>query len=155
MRPSSPPRTCSARVGESCVERLALGAATGTSAARSRASASGASTPRVRMARRWWIPRFAVVGRLHRRTVPRGRWPIVATSGELAGLLGFAAGATALPGVERSFSSFTEAADEATVSRIYNGNHTRIDQVAGENLGRDVAQFVLRSALLRHGQQGR
>jgi hypothetical protein len=62
---------------------------------------------------------------------------------------------TALAGVKRSFSSFTEAADEATVSRIYNGNHTRIDQVAGENLGRDVAQFVLRSALLRHDQQGR
>lgn len=62
---------------------------------------------------------------------------------------------TALPGVERSFISFSEAADEATVSRIYNGNHTRIDQVAGENLGRDVAQFVLRSALLRHGQHGR
>ena len=62
---------------------------------------------------------------------------------------------TALPGVERSFTSFSEAADEATVSRIYNGNHTRIDQVAGENLGRDVAQFVLRSALLRHGQHGR
>ncbi len=62
---------------------------------------------------------------------------------------------TALPGVERSFTSFTEAADEATVSRIYNGNHTRIDQVAGENLGRDVAQFVLRSALLRNGQHGR
>ena len=67
----------------------------------------------------------------------------------------FTVTSTALPGVERSFTSFTEAADEATVSRIYNGNHTRIDQVAGENLGRDVAQFVLRSALLRNGQHGR
>lgn len=61
----------------------------------------------------------------------------------------FTVTSTALPGVERSFVSFSEAAEEATVSRIYNGNHTRIDQVAGENLGRDVAQFVLRSALLR------
>ena len=34
-------------------------------------------------------------------------------------------------------------AHEATVSRIYNGNHTRLDQVAGENLGHDVAGFVL------------
>ena len=67
----------------------------------------------------------------------------------------FSVTSTALPGVERSFTSFTDAADEATVSRIYNGNHTRIDQVAGENLGRDVAQFVLRSALLRHDQHGR
>ena len=30
------------------------------------------------------------------------------------------------------------------MSRIYNGNHTRVDQVAGENLGHDVAGFVLR-----------
>ena len=50
---------------------------------------------------------------------------------------------TALPGVLRTFTSFTEAAEEASVSRIYNGNHTRIDQVAGENLGHDVAGFVL------------
>jgi membrane-associated phospholipid phosphatase len=55
----------------------------------------------------------------------------------------------ALPGVARTFTSFSEAADEATVSRIYNGNHTRIDQVAGENLGRDVAGFVLARALRR------
>jgi PAP2 superfamily protein len=54
----------------------------------------------------------------------------------------------ALPGVERSFVSFSEAAEEASMSRIYNGNHTRIDQVAGENLGRDVAGFVLRNDLL-------
>ena len=57
----------------------------------------------------------------------------------------------ALPGVERPFVSFSEAAEEASVSRIYNGNHTRIDQVAGENLGRDVAGFVLQSELLPHG----
>jgi hypothetical protein len=55
----------------------------------------------------------------------------------------------ALPGVERSFTSFSEAAEEASVSRIYNGNHTRVDQVAGENLGRDVAEFVLAHALRR------
>jgi hypothetical protein len=50
----------------------------------------------------------------------------------------------AMPGVERSFVSFSEAADEASVSRIYNGNHTRIDEVAGANLGSDVAGFDLR-----------
>ena len=55
----------------------------------------------------------------------------------------FSADSTALPGVTRSFTSFTEAAEEASVSRIYNGNHTRIDQVAGENLGHDVAAWVL------------
>jgi membrane-associated phospholipid phosphatase len=54
----------------------------------------------------------------------------------------------ALPGVERSFTSFSEAQEEANVSRIYNGNHTRIDQVAGENLGHDVADYVLENDLL-------
>jgi PAP2 superfamily len=57
----------------------------------------------------------------------------------------------ALPGVERSFTSFSEAAEEASVSRIYNGNHTRLDQVAGENLGHDVAGFVLHHDLLSRG----
>ena len=55
----------------------------------------------------------------------------------------FSVTSPALPGVARSFVSFSEAAHEATVSRIYNGNHTRVDQVAGENLGHDVAGFVL------------
>jgi hypothetical protein len=59
--------------------------------------------------------------------------------------------ATALPRLERSLVSCLEAAQEASVSRIYNGNHTRIDQVAGEDLGRDVAQFALASAWLAHG----
>jgi PAP2 superfamily len=67
----------------------------------------------------------------------------------------FTVTSTALPGVERPFTSFSEAAEEATMSRIYNGNHTHIDQVAGENLGRDVAQFVLGTAFLRHDQRGR
>ena len=49
----------------------------------------------------------------------------------------------ALPGVARSFVSFSEAAEEASVSRIYNGNHTRLDQVAGENLGHAVANAVV------------
>jgi len=63
------------------------------------ASLRGMNTPRTRMARRWWMPHLAVVGRLRARVIPRGRWPIVATSSELAGLLGFAAGAMTLPGV--------------------------------------------------------
>jgi PAP2 superfamily len=62
----------------------------------------------------------------------------------------FSVTSPALPGVERSFVSFSEAAEEASVSRIYNGNHTRIDQVAGENLGHDIADFVLQNDLLPH-----
>jgi hypothetical protein len=65
--------------------------------------------------------------------------------------LQFTVTSPALPGVERSFVSFSEAAEEASVSRIYNGNHTRVDQVAGENLGHDVAGFVLQRDLrVRH-----
>jgi hypothetical protein len=60
----------------------------------------------------------------------------------------FTVTSTALPGVARSFVSFSEAAEEASVSRIYNGNHTRVDQVAGENLGHDTAEFVLGSDLV-------
>jgi hypothetical protein len=61
----------------------------------------------------------------------------------------FSVDSPALPGVERDFTSFSEAAGEASVSRIYNGNHTRVDQVAGENLGHDVARWALAHALRR------
>jgi membrane-associated phospholipid phosphatase len=54
----------------------------------------------------------------------------------------------ALPGVTRSFSSFSAAAQEAGLSRIYAGQHTRLDHVAGLALGHDVAGFVLHNALL-------
>ena len=47
------------------------------------------------------------------------------------------------PGVTRSFGSFQAAADEATLSRIFAGQHTMIDLVAGHQLGRQVAEFVL------------
>jgi hypothetical protein len=61
----------------------------------------------------------------------------------------------ALPGVERAFVSFSEAAEEASASRIYNGNHTRVDQVAGEDLGRDVAGFVVRKGPLARQARAR
>lgn len=48
-----------------------------------------------------------------------------------------------LPDVTRSFSSFAAAANEAGLSRIYAGQHTRLDHVAGVKLGSDVAHFVL------------
>jgi membrane-associated phospholipid phosphatase len=54
----------------------------------------------------------------------------------------------ALPGVTRSFDSFSAAAEEAGLSRIYSGQHTRLDHVAGLALGHDVAGFVLHNALL-------
>jgi PAP2 superfamily protein len=54
----------------------------------------------------------------------------------------------ALPGVTRSFGSFSGAAQEAGLSRIYSGQHTRLDHIAGLALGHDIAGFVLRNALL-------
>jgi hypothetical protein len=48
-----------------------------------------------------------------------------------------------LPGIERSFTSFSSAAEEATLSRIFAGQHFRFDLTVGQRLGRDVADFVL------------
>jgi membrane-associated phospholipid phosphatase len=50
----------------------------------------------------------------------------------------------AVPGVVRTFGSYSDVATEAGLSRIFAGQHSRIDHVAGLQLGRDVAQFVLR-----------
>ena len=50
-----------------------------------------------------------------------------------------------LPGVLRSFSSFSAAAEEAGLSRIYIGHHWRIDHVAGQGLGGKVAAYVLQN----------
>jgi PAP2 superfamily len=48
-----------------------------------------------------------------------------------------------LPGVERSFTSLSSAAEEATLSRIFAGQHFRFDLTTGQRLGREVADFVL------------
>jgi hypothetical protein len=48
-----------------------------------------------------------------------------------------------MPGVERSFASFSAAEQEATLSRIFAGVHFRSDLTAGRQLGQDVAAFLL------------
>jgi membrane-associated phospholipid phosphatase len=60
----------------------------------------------------------------------------------------FSVSSPALPGVTRSFSSFAAAVQEAGLSRIYAGVHTRLDHRAGVELGDDVAEFVLSNSLL-------
>lgn len=58
-----------------------------------------------------------------------------------------------LPGVERSFTSISAAAEEATLSRIFGGQHFRFDLTTGQRLGRDVADFVLDNFLTSaHGK---
>jgi PAP2 superfamily len=52
-----------------------------------------------------------------------------------------------LPG-ERSFPSFSAAAEEATLSRIFAGQHFRFDLTAGQRLGREIADFVVDNFLV-------
>jgi hypothetical protein len=47
-----------------------------------------------------------------------------------------------VPGVVRSFQTFSQAADEAAASRIYAGQHFRYDEDAGQTLGDEVGEFV-------------
>jgi hypothetical protein len=48
-----------------------------------------------------------------------------------------------LPGVVRSFDGFAAIEKEASLSRIYAGQHFRSDENAGEKLGSAVADFVV------------
>ena len=48
-----------------------------------------------------------------------------------------------LPEVVRSFTSYNDVSTEAGLSRIYAGQHTRIEIEVGSDLGHSVAQFVL------------
>jgi hypothetical protein len=54
-----------------------------------------------------------------------------------------------LPGVVRSFDSFAAIENEASLSRIYSGQHFRSDENAGEKLGNAVADFVVDNFLTR------
>jgi membrane-associated phospholipid phosphatase len=53
-----------------------------------------------------------------------------------------------LTGVTRHFSSFSAAAEEAGLSRIYAGQHFRSDHITGKRLGRQVAESVDETILL-------
>jgi membrane-associated phospholipid phosphatase len=48
-----------------------------------------------------------------------------------------------LQGVDRSFTSFSTAAEEATMSRIFAGQHFSFDLTNGHDLGEQVAGFVV------------
>src|SRR5579864_3216599 len=48
-----------------------------------------------------------------------------------------------MPGVGATYTSYSDVATEAGLSRIYAGNHTRIAVDVGYTLGDNVAQFVL------------
>ncbi len=50
-------------------------------------------------------------------------------------------------GITRAFDSFSQAANEASASRIFAGQHFRFDEEAGQTLGGRVADFVVDHAL--------
>ena len=57
-----------------------------------------------------------------------------------------------LPGTVRTFTRFSAAADEATASRIFSGQHFGFDLTAGKHLGNHVADFIFDNLLTRrHG----
>ena len=53
-------------------------------------------------------------------------------------------------GISRGFASFSQAADEASDSRIFAGQHFRYDEEAGQTLGAQVGDFVIDHALGSH-----
>ena len=65
------------------------------------------------------------------------------------GKFAFSVTSEVMPGVERSFNSFSAAAEEATLSRIFAGVHFRSDLTTGQQLGSDVADFVVDNLLTR------
>jgi len=58
-------------------------------------------------------------------------------------------------GITRSFAGFSQAADEASASRIFAGQHFRYDEEAGQTLGSQVADFVADHALSSTTADGR
>ncbi|MDG0865163.1 choice-of-anchor D domain-containing protein, partial [Pelomonas aquatica] len=80
-----------------------------------------------------------------------------AAAGILAATFGdntaFSTTSPTLPGVTRSFASFSQAADEAGMSRIYGGIHTSLDNNAGKLIGAEVAQAVLARFALTQDKQ--
>jgi hypothetical protein len=57
--------------------------------------------------------------------------------------------------ITRTFTSFSQAANEASESRIFAGQHFQYDQNAGQAQGAQVAAFVLDNAFQRLGDRGR
>ncbi|WP_217385551.1 Ig-like domain-containing protein [Dolichospermum sp. UHCC 0259] len=69
----------------------------------------------------------------------------------LTGLLGnnvsFTTNSLGIPGVDRQFDNFTDAANEAGISRIYGGIHFNSANVEGLATGRSVGNYVLQNLL--------
>src|SRR5262249_35973851 len=51
----------------------------------------------------------------------------------------------AMPGVRRRYKSFSEAANEAGMSRVYGGIHYSFDNTDGLKLGREIGEHVAKN----------
>jgi hypothetical protein len=47
----------------------------------------------------------------------------------------------------RTFNSFSEAAMEASLSRVYLGIHFRYDSIEGYNLGKQIGEYAVTNFL--------
>jgi hypothetical protein len=61
---------------------------------------------------------------------------------------------TGQPDAVRQFDSFSAAADEVFLARIYAGVHYRFDQVAGEDAAKRVAEFVFANFMTPSSNRG-
>jgi hypothetical protein len=66
----------------------------------------------------------------------------------------FSFSSDSLPGVTRSYASFSAAMQEAGDSRVYAGIHFRFDCVAAQVIGRSVGDYVMDHFLLPRGHGG-
>jgi hypothetical protein len=60
----------------------------------------------------------------------------------------FQARSDSLPGVRRSFTTFSQAADECGLSRIYGGIHFAFSNRDGQQAGAALANYVMDHCLL-------
>jgi hypothetical protein len=60
----------------------------------------------------------------------------------------FTATSSGLPGVERSFTSFSSAVEQVENARVWGGIHFRFATLAGAGIGADVADHVIATQLL-------
>jgi membrane-associated phospholipid phosphatase len=69
--------------------------------------------------------------------------------------ISFTTGSDFLPGVFRSFSSFSAAADEAAISRVYGGIHFRFASEDGLASGADIGAWTFAHLLQPKGNRSR
>jgi len=67
----------------------------------------------------------------------------------------FASGSDFLPGVFRSFTSFSAAAEEAAVSRLYSGIHFRFANDDGRDSGAAIGAWSFNNFLQPKGNRSR